>query len=82
MATAIAVCNLTKEFVNFTGSQRVMAVDNLSMEIREGELFGFLGPNGAGKTTTMKILLGILFPTSGYCEILGQKVATTAFLAP
>lgn len=49
----------------------VKAVDNISFEIEEGELIGFIGPNGAGKTTTLKMLSGILYPTSGKVSVLG-----------
>ena len=51
--------------------KEILAVDNISFEIAEGELIGFLGPNGAGKTTTLKMLTGILYPTSGSIDILG-----------
>src|SRR5574340_380305 len=47
------------------------AVKEINFEIREGELVGFLGPNGAGKTTTLKMLSGILYPTSGKAQVLG-----------
>src|SRR3989344_2426266 len=47
------------------------AVDGISFEIEEGELIGFIGPNGAGKTTTLKVLSGLLYPTSGEVEVLG-----------
>ena len=50
----------------------VVAVDNINVQVSEGEIFGFIGPNGAGKTTTIKMLLGLLFPTSGTAEILGK----------
>ncbi|MDQ2902956.1 MAG: ABC transporter ATP-binding protein [Chloroflexota bacterium] len=60
--------NLSKQY-----GQR-MAVDNLSLEVRRGEIFGFLGPNGAGKTTTIRMLLGLITPTSGSGEILGHDV--------
>ena len=82
MSTAIAINNLTKEFTNFWATQKVLAVKDLSLEVAEGQLYGFLGPNGAGKTTTIKILLGILYPTSGTCSIMGQLLSSTAFLAP
>lgn len=49
----------------------VKAVDNISFEINEGELVGFIGPNGAGKTTTLKVLSGLLYPTSGSVSVLG-----------
>jgi len=60
--------NLTKKFGNFT------AVDSVNLDIKEGEVFGFLGPNGAGKTTTVKIISGILKPTSGSVSIDGIDV--------
>ena len=50
--------------VGFWGKQ-VTAVDGLNLDVRRGEVFGFLGPNGAGKTTTIKILMGLIYPTSG-----------------
>ncbi|EKE06195.1 MAG: hypothetical protein ACD_19C00053G0001, partial [uncultured bacterium] len=49
----------------------VKAVDDVSFEIEEGELIGFIGPNGAGKTTTLKVLSGLLYPTSGKVSVLG-----------
>jgi ABC-2 type transport system ATP-binding protein len=68
--SAIVVKNLVKEF------EEVTAVDNLSLEIVEGELFSLLGPNGAGKTTTINILNGIMKPTRGTATIAGFDVAT------
>jgi ABC-type multidrug transport system ATPase subunit len=53
-----------------------LAVDSLNLEVRRGEIFGFLGPNGAGKTTTIRMALGLIAPTAGSVEILGQDVAT------
>ena len=47
----------------------IMAVDNLDLEVRRGEVFGFLGPNGAGKTTTLRMLLGLIRPTSGSATV-------------
>ncbi len=52
------------------------AVDNLSLNVRRGEIFGFLGPNGAGKTTTIRVMLGLIAPTGGSVEILGKDVFT------
>jgi len=57
--------------VGFWGRQ-VTALEGLDLEVRRGEVFGFLGPNGAGKTTTLKILMGLIYPTSGHAWILGQ----------
>src|SRR5438094_5356320 len=54
----------------------IMAVDNLNLEVRRGEIFGFLGPNGAGKTTTIRMALGLIAPTAGSVEILGHDIAT------
>jgi len=65
----IRLTNLTKKYGKFT------AVDGIDLQIRRGELFGFLGPNGAGKTTTMRMIAGILQPTSGRIEIAGDDVA-------
>lgn len=61
--------DLTKVFGDFT------AVNNVSFEVNRGEIFGFLGPNGAGKTTTIKILCGLLAPTSGVASVSGWDVA-------
>ncbi len=72
MGTAIKIEGLTKTFRLLMHKEPVKAVDNLSLEVHQGEIFGFLGPNGAGKTTTIKMLLGIIFPTSGSAQILGK----------
>jgi ABC-2 type transport system ATP-binding protein len=69
---AIAVRDLTRKFGTFT------AVDNISLSVASGQFFGFLGPNGAGKSTTIKMLTGLLAPTSGQIEILGMDFATHA----
>jgi ABC-2 type transport system ATP-binding protein len=68
MKKVIEVENLTKDY----GDLR--AVDGISFEVYEGEIFGFLGPNGAGKTTTIKTLCGLLAPTSGTARIAGMDV--------
>ena len=52
----------------------LLAVDHLGLEVHEGDLFGFLGPNGAGKSTTIRMMLGLVFPTAGTVEVLGQPV--------
>jgi len=64
-ATVIKTTDLTKTY----GSQ--VAVDHISFEVTEGEIFGFLGPNGAGKTTTLLMLLGLTEPTSGTVQVMG-----------
>lgn len=64
--------NLTKVYRDFWGRQKVRALNALDLEIRKGEIFGLLGPNGSGKSTTIKLLLGLLFPTSGRALVLGQ----------
>lgn len=66
---------LSKIFrVGFWG-KRVTAVDGLNLEVRRGEVFGFLGPNGAGKTTTLKILMGLIYPTSGHARLFGRDLS-------
>ena len=65
---AITVNNLTKKFGDFT------AVDDISFEVSKGEIFGFLGANGAGKTTAMRMLCGLLIPTSGRANVAGFDV--------
>ncbi|MCD6162336.1 MAG: ABC transporter ATP-binding protein [candidate division Zixibacteria bacterium] len=62
---SVEVNNLTRKFGNFT------AVDNVSFEVKRGEVFGFLGPNGAGKSTTIRMLCGIIAPTSGTGTVSG-----------
>ena len=64
--------NLTKVYRDFWGRQKVRALKALDLEIRRGEIFGLLGPNGSGKTTTIKLLLGLLFPTSGRALVFGR----------
>ncbi|MBX9790598.1 MAG: ABC transporter ATP-binding protein [Pirellulales bacterium] len=64
--------NLSKVYRDFWGRQKVRALKALDLEVRRGEIFGLLGPNGSGKTTTMKLLLGLLFPTSGEALVLGK----------
>ena len=65
---------LSKVFrVGFWG-KRVTAVDGIKLEVRPGEVFGFLGPNGAGKTTTLKMLMGLIYPTSGQAWLFGREL--------
>jgi ABC-2 type transport system ATP-binding protein len=70
--------NLTKVYRDFWGRQKVRALKALDLEIRRGEIFGLLGPNGSGKTTTIKLLLGLLFPTSGQALVLGREATDVA----
>lgn len=70
METIISVDNLTKKFGSFT------AVNAISFQVKQGEIFGFLGANGAGKTTAMKILIGISRPTSGQVTVAGHDIYT------
>jgi len=65
--------NLTKVYRDFWGREKVRALKALDLEVRRGEIFGLLGPNGSGKTTTIKLLLGLLFPTSGQVLVLGRE---------
>ena len=69
---AVRIQSLTHDF------DRVRALDGLSLEVPTGIIFGFLGPNGAGKTTTIRLLLGLLEPTSGQIEVLGHDTRTKA----
>jgi ABC-2 type transport system ATP-binding protein len=68
-ALAVEVHELTRTFGDF------VAVDRVSFDVRSGEIFGFLGPNGAGKTTTIKMLTGLLAPTSGRGRVAGLDLA-------
>jgi ABC-2 type transport system ATP-binding protein len=72
---AIETEALTKDyFLGFWRPRPYRALDALTMTVDEGEVFGFLGPNGAGKSTTLKLLMGLIFPTSGTARILGRPV--------
>ncbi len=70
MTLAIEVKDLTRRFGSFT------AVDSISVNVEAGEVFGFLGANGAGKTTAIKVLIGLLVPTSGSARVAGFDVLT------
>jgi ABC-2 type transport system ATP-binding protein len=64
----LATHDLTKRFGN------TLAVDRLNLTVRRGDVFGFLGPNGAGKTTTIRMIVGLIYPTSGYAVVLDHEV--------
>jgi ABC-2 type transport system ATP-binding protein len=75
-ALVIESRDLTKRY-----GERVVAVDRLAMRVRRGEVYGFLGPNGAGKTTTLRILLGLVRPSSGSALLLGAEPGSPEALA-
>ena len=68
VSSVIATHDLVKRYGAFT------AVDRVSLDVREGDRYGFLGPNGSGKTTTVRMLLGLVLPTSGSVEVLGRPM--------
>jgi len=69
---AIEILGLTKDYpTGFWRKRMRRSLDNLTLQVEEGEIFGFLGPNGAGKTTTLKLLMGLIFPTSGTARVRG-----------
>lgn len=72
----VEIEELTKDYeVGFWRKRKVRALDGLSLHVNEGEIFGFLGANGAGKTTTLKLLMRLMFPTSGKARILGRDIS-------
>lgn len=74
-APAIEIDGLTKDYpVGFWRKRMRRSLDNLTLRVEEGEVFGFLGPNGAGKTTTLKLLMNLIFPTSGTARIQGKSI--------
>src|SRR5436190_5271489 len=70
--TVIETRALSKTYRDFWGRPKVRALKALDLEIKRGEVFGLLGPNGSGKTTTIKLMLGLLFPTSGQVLVFGK----------
>src|SRR5215475_4048575 len=76
---ALTTEKLTKHYtVGFWRPRPYVALDSLTLQVGQGEVFGFLGPNGAGKTTTLKLLMQLIYPTSGVAEILGRPVGDVA----
>ena len=78
-APAIEISGLTKDFpIGFWRPKMRRALENLTFQVEDGEVFGFLGPNGAGKTTTIKLLIGLIFPTSGTASVRGRSIGDIA----
>src|SRR6185437_397635 len=73
----VRIQNLTKVYKDFWGRDKVRALDDLTLDIHRGEVFGLLGPNGSGKSTTIKLMLGLIFPTAGSATILGAPAGST-----
>jgi len=72
---ALSTDRLTKDYaVGFWRKRPYRALDSLTLEVERGEVFGFLGPNGAGKTTTLKLLMRLVFPTSGRADLLDRPI--------
>ena len=74
---AVDIQHLHKEFPTPFRTKKVEAVKDVSIQIKEGEVYGLIGPNGSGKSTTMKALLGLVAPTSGTCSIFGRNSRKT-----
>ncbi len=70
--------NLSKVYRDFWGRKKVSALKSLDIEVRQGEIFGLLGPNGSGKSTTIKLILGLLFPTSGRVLVFDKDATETS----
>lgn len=76
MGAVVEIDNLTKDYeVGFWRKHKVRALDQLSLTVNQGEIFGFLGANGAGKTTTLKLLMTLIFPSDGSARILGRDIS-------
>src|SRR5215469_11361913 len=72
---AIETENLSKDYpYGFLHLKKRTSLEGLTMRVEEGEIFGFLGPNGAGKSTTIKLLMRLIFPSSGTARILGKSI--------
>src|ERR1700761_4178162 len=76
---AIEILGLEKTYsVGFWRKRPKQALRPLDLKVEDGEIFGFLGPNGAGKTTTLKLLMGLIFPTSGTAHVMGHSIEDVA----
>ena len=79
MQVVISTQNLSKIYkTGFLKTRNVVALDRLDLQVHDNEIFGCLGPNGAGKSTTLKLLMSLIYPTSGKAEILGESVSTVS----
>ena len=78
---AISTEGLTKDYRAGFWRRRVRVLHDLNLQVQVGEVFGFLGPNGAGKTTTLKLLTGLIHPTAGFANILGEPAGTVGVKA-
>src|SRR5207302_2192340 len=82
MPTVIEIDRLTKEYeAGFLRKRKTRALDTLSLKVEKGQIFGFLGANGAGKTTTLKLLMRLIYPTSGTARILGHDIGDVSMHA-
>ena len=82
MTVSIEIDGLTKDYeTGFWRKRKVRALDNLSLSVESGQIFGFLGANGAGKTTTLKLLMRLIFPTAGTARILSRDISDVAMHA-
>src|SRR5438034_641619 len=76
MSVVVATQDLSKTYrAGFWKTKTISALDRLNLEVRENEILGYLGPNGAGKSTTLKLLMSLIYPSSGKAEILGQPAS-------
>ncbi len=73
MIAALEFEQVSKEYRGFLGRRRFRALDNFSLQVQQGEIFGFLGPNGAGKTTAIHLAMGFMLPTAGTGRLLGER---------
>src|SRR5215472_13574313 len=81
-SAVIEIEGLTKDYATGFWRKRLRrSLDNLSLRVEDGEIFGFLGPNGAGKTTTLKLLMGLIFPTAGTARVRGRSIGDVAMHA-
>ena len=81
MSVALKISNLTKIYKTGFIPKKVVGLDDVSLDVEQGEIFGLLGPNGAGKTTTLKCILSLVKPTSGKIELLGDPVPAPKAMA-